>query len=126
MAIDDLLDRSLVWKLGVGAGAFIYLAPDLLTAGPIWCPFRRFTGLPCPTCGLTTSCVATMHGQVADAVHAHPFGPVLVVLLAIWGLASWSRRRGSSRMASATGSLGRLAGVIVGVAWLLWFPTRWL
>jgi len=46
---------------------------------PLACAFRRSTGLPCPTCGLTRSIVLALHGDVAAAWHVMPAGPILVL-----------------------------------------------
>ena len=43
------------------------------------CAFRRSTGLPCPTCGLSRSTVLAVHGHLAAAWHAMPAGPVLAL-----------------------------------------------
>ena len=51
--------------------------------GPVLCLFRRVTGVPCPSCGLTRSWQALGHGRVSDSFRYHPFGP-LTVLLALW------------------------------------------
>lgn len=34
---------------------------------PVTCPFRRITGLPCPSCGLTHATCALVHGQFRQA-----------------------------------------------------------
>ncbi len=67
---------------GVGAalGAFV-LSPVGIEDGPVVCPFRLLTGLPCPGCGLTRSWVYLAHGHWGDALVANPFGVVLVALL---------------------------------------------
>jgi hypothetical protein len=55
------------------------------------CMFYFATGMPCPTCGMTTSFSHLMHGDFAAAVRAHPLGAVLAVLGLIavpWCLAS--------------------------------------
>jgi hypothetical protein len=44
------------------------------------CIFRLVTGLPCPFCGLTRSCVAAANGQIADAIIFNPLGPVLMAV----------------------------------------------
>jgi hypothetical protein len=62
------------------AGAFV-LSPDGIDDGPVICPFRLLTGLPCPGCGLTRSWVHLAHGQWRDSFLANPFGVVLVALL---------------------------------------------
>lgn len=67
---------------GVGAVlAASALAPDRIEDGPVVCPFRLLTGLPCPGCGLTRSWVYLAHGQWRDSFVAHPFGVVAVALL---------------------------------------------
>lgn len=67
---------------GVGAvlGAFA-LSPAGIEDGPVVCPFRLVTGLPCPGCGLTRSWVYLTHWQWTDSLLAHPFGVVLLALL---------------------------------------------
>ncbi len=67
---------------GVGAalGAFV-LSPGGIEDGPVVCPFRLLTGLPCPGCGLTRSWVYLAHGQWSDSLLANPFGVVLLALL---------------------------------------------
>ena len=55
------------------------LPPRLVSEGPVLCPFRRATGLPCPTCGLTRSWTSLAHLRVRDAFAYHPLGPVTFV-----------------------------------------------
>jgi hypothetical protein len=43
------------------------------------CPLRSLTGIPCPLCGMTTSVVAALHGDVVASVSANPFGVVAVL-----------------------------------------------
>jgi len=47
------------------------------------CSFMVRRGLPCPTCGLTTSLSASVRGRLALAACAHPFGIVLAAALAV-------------------------------------------
>ncbi len=47
------------------------------------CSFLIETGLPCPTCGLTTSMSAMAHGDVSAAAKAQPFGVVLFPAVAV-------------------------------------------
>ena len=52
------------------------------------CSFLAETGLPCPSCGLTTSFAEMARGHLGRAFHAQPFGLLLftaVVLLAAAG-----------------------------------------
>lgn len=89
-----------------------------LDGGPVLCPFRRLTGLPCPTCGLTRSWSALMHGQFGDSVAFHPLGPV--TLLGAAALAAgldervpWLKERLQSREVAGSLAAGWVA------VWLL-------
>ena len=46
------------------------------------CPIRHFTGIPCPTCGMTRSFTAIAQGDWEQAVGFHLFGPVLFGIFA--------------------------------------------
>ncbi len=46
-------------------------------SGPVLCPLRLLTGLPCPGCGLTRSFCAMIHGDLQHAVTFHLLGPAL-------------------------------------------------
>jgi len=50
------------------------------------CAFLSRTGYPCPSCGLTTSTAAVVHGEFRKAFLAHPMGFVLVAGLAAVGV----------------------------------------
>lgn len=41
------------------------------------CPIRHFTGIPCPTCGMTTSFMAIARGDFCQAATENLFGPLL-------------------------------------------------
>jgi hypothetical protein len=60
------------------------------------CTFYEKTGLPCPSCGFTTSFSLTMHADPVNALRANSAGAVLAVfcLLVIpWGIISAARGR---------------------------------
>ncbi|MEZ0577543.1 DUF2752 domain-containing protein [Nocardioides sp. MH1] len=61
-----------------GIGVAFLLSPDHIEDGPVICPFRALTGLPCPGCGLTRSWVYAAHGWWRESFASHPFGLVLV------------------------------------------------
>lgn len=44
---------------------------------PDVCTYRRWTGKPCPGCGLTRSFIAMAHGDWKRAWQFHPFGALL-------------------------------------------------
>jgi len=87
------------------------------------CTFRVLTGVPCPSCGLTTSFALLMHGDLVNSLRANAVGTLLALFgLAVipWGVASVLRRR-----PLFIDSLERAATwmVVVFVTLLL---TRWL
>jgi hypothetical protein len=58
-----------------------YLYAPFVHDGPVVCLFRRVTGLPCPSCGLTRSFCAMSHGDLRSAGAYHPLGPLLFGLI---------------------------------------------
>jgi hypothetical protein len=74
---------------GLGAWVLAHLSPiaDLLPG----CVFKRVTGLPCVTCGLTRSVMALGHWNWALALHWHPVATGLFALMP--ALALWDLRR---------------------------------
>jgi len=70
-----LLAASALYERATGPGG-----------GPILCPFRLATGLPCPGCGMTRGFCAMARGDLPAAVSWNPlslplFGLVLAVLI---------------------------------------------
>jgi len=49
----------------------------VLLKSPVFCPLRRFTGIPCGSCGLTRAIVALIHGDLMTAIHFHLAAPLL-------------------------------------------------
>ncbi len=78
-------------------GTAFVLSPDHIEDGPVICPFRRLTGLPCPGCGLTRSWVYGAHGWWRESFLAHPFGAVAIaIVLGLAVAAVVARVRGGS------------------------------
>lgn len=105
------------------AGAFL-LSADKIENGPVICPFRLATGLPCPGCGLTRSWVYLTHGQFTDSVMANPFGVVsaaLVIALVV-AVVSARVRRGQPPQLDAV--VRRPWMLIVVAAWLAFATGR--
>lgn len=78
-----VLAHHLPWALIAGA---VLLAAALLPLDRIpftICVFRRLTGYPCPTCGLTRGFVAMAHGQWAGVLHACPLAVLLYAATAL-------------------------------------------
>ena len=69
------------------------------------CPLRRWTGIPCPGCGLTRSFRCLSHGQFEQAFELNPFGYVFYPLALglasslVWGrfVPGWEERAWRSR-----------------------------
>jgi hypothetical protein len=112
---------------GVGLSCLVAAAvanPDTVGSGPVICPFRLATGLPCPGCGLTRSWVYLAHGRWGEAMSANPFGLVLMVAVAALVAAvlrSAVLRRPSPSMAAILASRPFLA---VGAAWIVFGVVR--
>lgn len=72
--------RRLVW-CGIGFA----LAAALLTVSGVGCPFRFFTGVCCPGCGMTRAYLALLSGDVPAAFAYHPLfwavGPVALIAM---------------------------------------------
>ena len=109
----------------VALGASFVLSPHGIEDGPVICPFRRLTGLPCPGCGLTRSWVYAAHGWWKESFLAHPFG--LVAAAAVITMIVLTVRARVFRKAAPRGldSLVRNPLVIGFVAlWLGWAAVR--
>ena len=66
-------------RLAALAIGLAWLLPAALTErGPVLCPVRRATGLPCPACGLTRSWAAALHGRPGASLRFHPLGMALL------------------------------------------------
>jgi hypothetical protein len=60
------------------------------------CSFKTTTGLPCPSCGMTTSFALLMHGDVGNSLRANAAGTLLAVFGLVfipWSVASAVLRR---------------------------------
>lgn len=44
------------------------------------CNFKRITGLPCPSCGMTSSFALLMHGDLVNSLRANAAGTLLAIL----------------------------------------------
>jgi hypothetical protein len=60
------------------------------------CTFKKVTGLPCPSCGMTTSFSLLIHGDLINSVKANAVGTLLALFGLVfipWSLASVVCRR---------------------------------
>jgi len=70
-----ILAGALLLVLGIASAAL----PGM-EEGPIICPFRAVTGLPCPTCGLTRAVHWLMRGDVGRALAINPFDTLFLLV----------------------------------------------
>lgn len=89
------------------------------------CPLRTLTGIPCPTCFLTRSALATLHGDLGEALELHLFGPPLVLGLGWVGWRQAVMGRELPRLGSSHRLLLIVLGAGLGLYWIvrlgLWF-----
>ena len=70
-----LLMGALLVALGIVAAAL----PGIEN-GPVACPFRAVTGLPCPTCGLIRAAHSLMRGDLDSALAVNPFDTIFLLV----------------------------------------------
>jgi hypothetical protein len=86
------------------------------------CTFYMVTGLPCPSCGMTTSFALLLHGDVVNSLRANAVGTLLALFwlaLIPWSLVSVLRRR-LLFISSLEQALTRVILVFLGLLLLRW------
>jgi hypothetical protein len=86
------------------------------------CAFRTATGLPCPSCGMTTSFALLVRGDVINSLRANAVGTLLAVFclaLVPWCLASAWRRQ-PLFIRSVERATTTLVLVVLGLTLLRW------
>jgi hypothetical protein len=88
-----LIDRLVFGAIALGATAVLVVARLLAplpggvgthrALGLPPCGFLVWSGLPCPSCGLTTAFAHLAHFELAPALRAHPLGLPLFVLTTV-------------------------------------------
>lgn len=88
------------------------------------CLLKAWTGLSCPTCGLTRAVCHALQGDWGASLGLHPAGILVVVALVGWvtwmSLEAW---RGQALWLSGRRTLAKLAGAAIAVTsiagWIL-------
>ncbi len=120
--------------VALGALAAAVSAGLLYQYGPAagWLPeclFHRWTGLLCPSCGMTRGVHAALHGRFLDALRFNPLGMVMLPV-AVMGLglviAGWLRGQGLPARRWRPGVRGAwLLGSVVLGYWILRNISGW-
>ena len=69
-------------------GLILVVLPESVQ-GPVACPFRAVTGLPCPTCGLIRAARSIADGGIAEAFRINPFDAAFLLFVAPAFLVVW-------------------------------------
>jgi hypothetical protein len=94
--------------------------------GPIICPFRRITGLPCPGCGLTRSFVSTANLRPDEGFAYHLFGPILFAAMLGWVAWRTADFLGLRKRLPVKAETVRQAATVALALWLGWSGWRLL
>jgi Protein of unknown function (DUF2752) len=105
----------------IAAAAIVVLAATISPAaehmgshrqlGLLPCGFLTITGLPCPTCGMTTAFAHTVHGHWLEAVRSQLAGFLIAIATALVGLSA---------------AVGAVTGRYPAVNWYRVNPTRFV
>ena len=118
-------DRYLAPLAALALVASFLLSHSQAENGPVVCPFRLATGLPCPGCGLTRSFVATAHGRIGEAFAFNLFGPLLFAGFIAYAAAGFvAMLRGREFRLVDRLSLRHPAVAITVAVWLTWAVAR--
>jgi hypothetical protein len=84
---------------------------------PGWpCPFKAVSGIPCPTCGLSTASAQLLRGDFREAVNTHAFAPVLLAGMLIFVIVSLLPEAPRQRLVQCIQALEQRTGL---AAWIL-------
>lgn len=101
-----------------GIGAAFLLSPEHIEDGPVICPFRALTGLPCPGCGLTRSWVYAANGWWRESFASNPFGLVVVAFVVVLAVVVVRRRLGREDPPDLDRLLKHPVALGIGAVWI--------
>jgi hypothetical protein len=107
-----------------GIGAAFLLSPEHIEDGPVLCPFRALTGLPCPGCGLTRSWVYAAHGWWRESFASNPFGLVVVAAVVLLAVVVVARRVRRTPPPNIDKALRHPVAIAIGAVWLVYAVVR--
>jgi hypothetical protein len=108
----------------VGIGTAFLLSPEHIEDGPVICPFRALTGLPCPGCGLTRSWVYAAHGWWRESFASNAFGMVVVAAIIALAVAVVVRRVRRRPPPELDRLLKHPVALGIGAVWLVYAVVR--
>ena len=122
------LVRERTLGLAMAGGGLLYFAFACRGVDLMPCPLLKVTGLPCPGCGMTRSCLAMLRGNWADVWRLNPFGPVFAAFWAVVGVGIVMPQPWRGRFAER---LGRFEQRTRWAAWVggglfIYGLTRWI
>ena len=89
------------------------------------CVFHSITGHNCLTCGMTRSLHAVLHGQWAESLRHHLFGPaVFAGMLLLLSACAAEAATGRRYVFPGAGKAGLRIGAACAVVWLLYWGFR--
>ncbi len=71
---------AVAWGLDPYLGGRVWLEETHRQLGLPECTFKQYTGLPCPSCGMTSSFALLVHGDVWHALQANAVGAGLALV----------------------------------------------
>ncbi len=88
--------------------------------------FFHITGLPCPGCGLTRSCISLLHGHPLESLRYHLFGPLLLAGILLMVVLAFLPARVRSPIIRVIAALERRTWIvpILFVLFCLYWPLR--
>jgi hypothetical protein len=121
----ELVSQPVSRLAAAGLGLALLVPPGLVARGPVLCPVRRLTGVPCPGCGLTRSIGLLLHGRIREATNLHPFSPLVLATLVGFAVRPEPGGVVGRWVSSPQGrNLRRASTVAVGIAWGGWAIAR--
>ncbi len=89
------------------------------------CRFNAWSGLSCPTCGLSRSLHDTMHLDLLSAFRFHILGPVLVlIMIATFVRLTYARVTGREVIPEKNKRLVWIVAWVVGLVWVAYWLVR--
>lgn len=116
-------------RLGIAmfAGGMVYFSLALLGINLMPCPFLQVTGMPCPGCGMSRSCMEALKGNFSEVLRQNPFGPIFALFWVVVGFGIILPMPWRKEFARRLGNFERrsrwLAWVTTGLA--IYSLTRW-